>query len=91
MARNKNTGKYAVMETICTMGEGVETNLCAICNTRDEAIEVVSEYRKKHLLSRMNLVTSEEYEEYTHTDLDTVFDYMEDEYEYHLLACTPRL
>lgn len=87
----KNKEQYAIMETICIMEVGVTTNLCAICDTREDAIEKVKEIKEKHLNSRMDWVTREEYNRHIQRDLDTVFDYFEgDEYEYHLLACKPK-
>lgn len=91
--QKENVNKqFAVMELIVENSEGVYQNLIAICNSKEQAIVILGDKRMSHRKDTMKRydLTYNEYSNNIDTDLDTVYDYIdEDGDEYHLLACTP--
>lgn len=91
--REKLGKQYAVMELIVNNGYGVYQNLIAICNTREEAALALKLAQKNHMKETIERygIPREEYNINIDENLDTVYDYSDDDgNEYHLLACTPQ-
>lgn len=83
----KNEDRYAVIETIFKIEEGVTTNLISIRNSREAALKDIERKKNEYFNYQKDYYSENEYFEAVDTDLDTVFDFLTEYEEYHLIAC----